>query len=93
MFPSPPDDAAAPPHKGDATVVEVPVVYLGCLPQQHEALSVGDDLGGVEGLANVLHKLRPVALELDLGWSGKVLGGLDTFVLQGRQTAGKDRFT
>lgn len=47
---SPPDDAAPPPHQGDATIVEGPAKFSGRLSQQHEALSVRDDLGSVEGL-------------------------------------------
>lgn len=46
----PADDAAAPPHQGDAAVVEGPAEFGGRLSQQHEALSVRDDLGGIEGL-------------------------------------------
>lgn len=47
---APSDDAAAPPHQGDATIVEGPAKFGGCLSQQHKALGVGDDLGSVEGL-------------------------------------------
>lgn len=46
----PSDDAAAPPHESDGAVVQGPAELFGRLPQQHEALSVGDDLRGVEGL-------------------------------------------
>lgn len=46
----PSDDAAASPHQSDGAVVEGPAELDGRLPQQHEALSVGDDLGCVEGL-------------------------------------------
>lgn len=46
----PPDNAAASPHQSDGAVVQGPAELFGRLPQQHEALSVGDDLGGVEGL-------------------------------------------
>ena len=47
------DDAATAPHGGDAGVVEVPVVDLGGLAHEHEALSVRDDLGGVQSLLQV----------------------------------------
>lgn len=48
----PSDDAAAPPHQGDAAIVEGPAEFGGRLSQQHEALGVRDDLGGVEGLGD-----------------------------------------
>lgn len=44
------DDAATAPHQSDAWVVELPAVNLGSFTQEHETLSVGDDLGGVQGL-------------------------------------------
>lgn len=44
------DDAASSPHQCDRAVVKGPAKLYGCLSQQHEALCVGDDLGGVEGL-------------------------------------------
>ncbi len=46
----PSDDAASSPHERDGAVVQGPAEFLGCLPQQHKALCVGNDLGGVEGL-------------------------------------------
>lgn len=46
----PSNDAASSPHQGDGAVVERPAELFGCLPQQHEALSVGNDLGGVQSL-------------------------------------------
>lgn len=46
----PPDDAAPPPHQSDGAVVQRPAELFGRLPQQHEALSVRDDLGGVKSL-------------------------------------------
>ena len=47
---SPPNDAAPAPHECDASVVESPVELVGCLPQQHEALCVRDDLARVQRL-------------------------------------------
>ncbi|MEQ2178135.1 hypothetical protein GOODEAATRI_010827 [Goodea atripinnis] len=47
---APSDDAASSPHQGDGAVVERPAELSGCLPQQHEALSVRNDLGGIESL-------------------------------------------
>lgn len=49
-FNVPSDDAASSPHQSDGAIVEGPAELFGCLPQQHEALRVGNDLGGVEGL-------------------------------------------
>ena len=49
-----PNDAATPPHEGNASIVEVPPELLSGLPEKHEALCVGHDLAGVEGL----HKNR-----------------------------------
>lgn len=46
----PSDDAASSPHQSDGTIVEGPTELFGCLPQQHEALRVGNNLGGIEGL-------------------------------------------
>jgi len=39
-----PDDAAAPPHERDAAEVQLPVVGRARLAEQHEALSVRNDL-------------------------------------------------
>lgn len=44
---APADDAASSPHQSDGAVIEDPAELFGCLPQQHEALRVRDDLGGV----------------------------------------------
>ena len=55
-----PDDAAAPPHEGDPAVVELPAKVGRRLSQQHEALGVRHDLGGVQGLANLVHHRSPL---------------------------------
>ena len=47
---APSDDAASSPHQSDRAVVQGPAELFSRLPQQHEALRIGDDLGGVEGL-------------------------------------------
>ena len=47
-----PDDAASPPHQGDAAVIELPIVFLGGGPDQGVALGVGADLRAVESLFN-----------------------------------------
>lgn len=64
----PPDDAAAPPHQSDGAVVQRPAELLGRLPQQHEALSVRNDLGGVKSLdkqkRDAFQKCRDVTAQL-----------------------------
>lgn len=58
---------------------------------QHETLSVGDDLGGVQSLLEVLKELLLVTLEL--ANAATVLqdaGGLGTLLLEGRQAASQD---
>jgi len=57
------DDAATSPHRSDASVVQVPADFLGGLPHEHEALSVRDDLGRIEGLFEVIDELLLVTLE------------------------------
>jgi hypothetical protein len=42
-----PDDAAAPPHQGDAAVVQLPAVGGRGRAHEHIALGVGDDLAGI----------------------------------------------
>lgn len=59
---SPSDDAAAPPHQGNATIVEGPTKFNGGLSQQHKALSIRDDLGSIEGLKNDTKTLIRVAV-------------------------------
>ena len=45
------DDATSTPHESDGAIVETPAVALGCLLQQHEALGIADNLGGIQGLS------------------------------------------
>ena len=59
MYIVPADDTTPPPHECDAAIVEVPAVDLGSLTEQHEALGIGDDLGGVKSLPDQLYKLLP----------------------------------
>jgi hypothetical protein len=71
----------------------VPSVLLGSLAHEHEALSVRDDLGGVEGLLEVVDELLLVAGEgVDLGTADD-LGGADTLLLDGGEAAGEDSLT
>lgn len=51
------DDTATSPHSSDTGVVQVPVVNLGSLTHEHEALGVRDNLGGVESLLKVANGL------------------------------------
>lgn len=46
----PADDAAAAPHESDPSIVEVPAKLSSSLPQQHEALGIGHNLAGIQGL-------------------------------------------
>lgn len=86
------DNTATTPHEGNGGLVELPAVLLGRLLHKHEALGVGDDLGGIEGLLEVLEELLLVTLEgggtankLELG------GSLDTLLLDARQAASEHR--
>lgn len=47
---APSNDAASSPHQGNPPIVEGPAELFGCLSQEHEPLSIRNDLGGVEGL-------------------------------------------
>ena len=84
------DDAAAAPHERDAGVVERPVVLLGRLAHEHEALGVGDDLGCVEGLLEVVDELLLVALERLERRATEDLGRRHALVAQGGQAARED---
>lgn len=86
------NDAAAAPHEGNAGVVQVPAVLLGSLAHEHEALGVRDDLGGVEGLGDIVDELLLVTSVLGVG-SVEDMGGADTLTLDGGQAAGEDGLT
>lgn len=86
------NDAAAAPHEGNAGVVQVPTVLLGSLAHEHEALGVRDDLGGIEGLGDIVDELLLVASVLGVG-SLEDLGGADTLILDSGQAAGEDGLT
>ena len=55
-----PDDAAAPPDRRHRAAVDVPVIFVAARADLVEALGVRDDLGGVEGPADVLDERVPV---------------------------------
>jgi hypothetical protein len=84
------DNAAATPHTGDASVVEVPVEVLGGLAHEHEALSVGDNLGRVERLLEVIDELLFVALEGLLRRASDDLARAGTLGLDGGEATGED---
>jgi hypothetical protein len=52
-----PDDAAAPPHERDAAEVQLPVVGRARLAEQHEALSVRNDLRCVQCLSDFFDEI------------------------------------
>ena len=85
------DDAAFPPHHGDGTVIQVPVVFLGGLGEEHEALGVADDLGGEKRLADVLDEGLLVAGDFHFG-TGQDLGGFGAVILHGAEAARVNRF-
>jgi hypothetical protein len=59
----------------------VPVELLGSLTHEHEALSIRDDLAGIEGLLQVIDKLLLVTTECLLLWSDNNLAGSGTLGL------------
>lgn len=85
------DDASSAPHEGDGWLVELPLVLLSGLLHEHETLGVGDNLGGVKRLLEVLKELLAVTSELGLAsneWED--LRGFGALSLDGRQATGKD---
>lgn len=83
------DDAATTPHEGNGGLVQLPAVLLGSLLDEHEALGVGDDLRGVEGLLQVIDESLLVTFELGSG-ATKDGAGTGTVVLESTQAAGED---
>ena len=55
---------------------------------EHEALSIGDDLRSIESLLQVVNELLSVTLEIGLG-ALEDLARADTLLLKGAQAAGK----
>ena len=53
---TPPDlpsyDAASPPHESNTAIIQCPIKLFGCLPHQHEALSIGHNLRCIQSLFN-----------------------------------------
>ena len=84
------DDAATAPHERDLGLVEFPGVLLGRVLDEHEALRVRDDLGGVQRLLQVVDELLLVAAEGGHGWALEDLGGACALGLEGGEAAGED---
>lgn len=87
------DDATTSPHEGDGGVVKLPAVGLSGLSDEHEALGVRNDLGGVKGLLKLVNELLLVAGELDGLGAAENLGGSLSLLLEGREASGKDSLT
>lgn len=81
------DNATTSPHQSDTGVVELPVVLLSSFTHEHESLRVRDDLGGVEGLFEVIDELLLVSLEWGDLRATKDFGGSDTLSLQAGQAS------
>ena len=84
------DYAAAPPHEGYAAVVQIPAVGLCRRAHKGIALRVGDDLGGIQSLADIFDKSGLVAGNGMIG-SGEELAGFHTLALHGGEAAGEYR--
>lgn len=85
------DNAATTPHEGDGRLVQLPAVLLGGLLDEHETLGVGDDLGSIETLLQVLDESLLVTSELSNGSAAEDGAGADTLILEGTQATGEDR--
>ena len=83
------DNAATAPHKGDGRLVELPAILLGGVLNEHEALSIGDNLGGIKGLLEVIDEGSLVTLELG-GRAREDGAGTATLILKRRQAARED---
>lgn len=83
------DNATTTPHEGDGGVVQLPAVLLGSLPDEHEALGVGDDLRGIESLLKVIDESLFVTGEFGAR-ATQDFASTDTLVLLGTQATGKD---
>lgn len=83
------DNAATTPHERNLGLVQLPVVLLGGVLDQHETLSIRDDLGCVKSLFEVCDELLLVAGEAGAG-AIKKFGSAATLRLEGRKAASKD---
>jgi hypothetical protein len=75
------DDATPTPDAGNTCVVQVPTKLFGRLTHEHEALRIRDDLGGIEGLLQVIDELLLVAPEYLLLWPDNGLASTSTLGL------------
>lgn len=55
------DDTTTTPHKGDGSIVQLPLVLRGGLTKESVALCVGNDLGGVYRVLQVAQEGSAVA--------------------------------
>jgi hypothetical protein len=74
------DDATTAPHQGNFRLVQFPIIFLGGVLDEHEALGVGDNLGCIQGLLQVFEELLPVTSELG-GWASQNRRSLYTLLL------------
>jgi hypothetical protein len=72
------------------SVYNISTRILGGLAHEHKALSVGDNLGGVESLFQVVDKLLLVAVESLFLRTRDDLASANALLLEGRQTPGED---
>ena len=83
------DNAATAPHQSDGGLVQLPAVLLGSVLDEHEALGVGDNLRGIQGLLQVVDEGSLVAGEAG-GRTLEDLAGTATLVLESTEAAGED---
>lgn len=83
------DDAATTPHEGNGRLVQLPAIFLSSLLDEHEALGVGDNLGGIKSLLEVVDESLLVTVELG-GRATKDGAGTDTVRLESTQATGED---
>src|SRR5690606_13094005 len=86
------DDAATALEKGDASVVEVPVVLLRGGAHEREALRVGADLRAIESSFDRFEELLSVAVVARGRRAREPLRSRDTFGLGRGDRARLDRF-
>ena len=83
------DNASTAPHEGDLWLVQLPLVLLGGVLDQHETLSVGDDLGCVKSLLEVVDEGLAVTREAG-GRAIQKTGSTATLLLERTQATGED---
>lgn len=83
------DDTATTPHEGNGRLVKLPAVLAGSLLDEHEALGIGDDLRGIQGLLQIIDESLLVTGELRSGATEKGAGA-GTLVLESTQATRED---